>query len=140
MAAIVTAAMASFTSNRSTSPTDQQAFFTCTAARVFASGFGIHLDHAVQQFGLEVLGDKARANALNLVRTWHDLLPGALHVAPDVLRAAHEGVQPVLVLRPDAVEQLLAEPGVVLGHRGEILAREAVARQAGRLWGRDQGR
>ena len=43
----------------------QHALFARAAAGVFASGFCIDLDHAVEQAGVQVLGDEARANALD---------------------------------------------------------------------------
>jgi hypothetical protein len=43
----------------------QHAFFAGAAAGVFAGGFGVDLDHAVEQAGVQVLGDEARANALD---------------------------------------------------------------------------
>jgi hypothetical protein len=46
----------------------QHAFLAGAAAGVFARGLGIDLDHAVEQAGVQVLGDEAGANALDGVR------------------------------------------------------------------------
>jgi hypothetical protein len=46
----------------------QHAFFARAAAGHLARGLGIDLDHAVEQAGVQVLRDEARANALDRVR------------------------------------------------------------------------
>jgi hypothetical protein len=44
---------------------DQQTFFGCTAATHFAGGVSFDLNHAIEQGGVQVLRNEARANALN---------------------------------------------------------------------------
>ena len=43
----------------------QHAFFAGRAAAELASGFGLNLNHAIEQAGFQVGGNEARANALN---------------------------------------------------------------------------
>ena len=47
---------------------DQDAFFTRRAPRHLACGFGLDLDHAIEQGGVQVLRNEARTNALDRMR------------------------------------------------------------------------